>query len=97
MTGILIQDLHSRKKYDKKLTVDSCHEGMLHICIECCPGPDSLKLALFIIQDQTIPRCVQTCTDRRGAIHQILFHRGGDDRYPSSDPELARPQSSATI
>ena len=46
---------------------------------------------------QFIPACRRAhrpgAVRGRWAIHQSSFIRAGDDRYPSSDPELARPQS----
>ena len=67
-------------------------------------GPHSVcvcafKSPPFIISKQFIHACrrVQGPGGRGWAIHQSSFIRPDDDRYPSSDPELARPQSSATI
>ena len=77
----------------------------MHICVEHGPRPPlcvcvcAFKSPPFIISKQFIHACrrVQGPGGRGWAIHQSSFIRPDDDRYPSSDPELARPQSSATI
>ena len=80
---------------------DSCHEIIMQICIENGPRrPLNVHLnpLLFILKANNSSPRADAHTDRgavrgRWAIHQSSFIRAGDDRYPSSDPELARPQS----